>query len=97
MEKLFGDGAIERSRFREHNYSDFMRMLFLYKFGGLYMDLDVITTRSFDQESFPRSFGIFQSGKEVNNAILKFEKHSCLLKYHIKNMVLLHLHVFCRR
>ena len=87
MQRLFEDGSIDRSRFKTHLYSDFIRMLLLYKIGGLYMDMDVITTRPFDESWFPKNFAMFQSRQHINGAILKFAKHSCFMRFHMENMV----------
>ena len=91
--ELFSSGILEKSRNRDADYSDFLRQLILYKFGGLYLDMDVIITRQFD--SFPRNFAIFQHGpwKLVNGAIMKFDKNNCFLKFHINNQVQSYLQV----
>ena len=87
MSRLFEDGSIARSKHKNNNYGNFLRLLLLYKSGGLYLDMDVITIKPLNQNSFPKNFAISISDGRVNNAILKFEKNSCFLRYHIKNTV----------
>ena len=82
-------GSLLNSQHPDGDYSDFLRQLLLYKFGGLYLDLDVVITRPFDEDDLPNNFAIAQNEPDflINGAIMKFEKNSCFLKYHLFNMV----------
>lgn len=42
LENFFERGAFERSKFKVSHMSDIMRTLTLYKYGGQYLDLDLI-------------------------------------------------------
>ncbi|XP_075973926.1 lactosylceramide 4-alpha-galactosyltransferase-like [Anticarsia gemmatalis] len=48
LESLVNDGALNRTRWRISHTSDFLRYLTLYKWGGVYLDLDVVVAKSFD-------------------------------------------------
>lgn len=57
--------------------SDFLRTALLYKYGGIYFDLDVIPLRSF--HSFINTVAL-ESSETVNVAVLAFEKHHLALE-----------------
>lgn len=48
LEKFVAGGALNRTRWRISHASDVLRYLSLYKWGGVYLDLDVVVARSFD-------------------------------------------------
>ena len=52
------------------NVSDFVRFAYVYKHGGLYMDLDIITLRSFND--LEENFVAFQMHASVNPAHFRF-------------------------
>jgi mannosyltransferase OCH1-like enzyme len=56
--------------------SDFLRTALLYKYGGIYFDLDVIPLRSFN--SFTNAVGL-ETKDGVNVAVLSFEKQHLVL------------------
>ncbi|XP_034099426.2 lactosylceramide 4-alpha-galactosyltransferase-like [Drosophila albomicans] len=60
-----------RSRFLMVNLSDLLRLLTLYRFGGIYMDMDVVVLRSFENE--PPNFVGAESKVKIGNSILRLE------------------------
>lgn len=62
------------SPFYRWHLSDYLRLIALYKYGGMYFDTDFIFLKTFDG-SFPPNFGALQSPKmeSLANAILGFE------------------------
>lgn len=48
LEQLVGEGALNRTRWRISHTSDMLRYLSLYKWGGVYLDLDVVVVKSFE-------------------------------------------------
>ncbi|XP_055593862.1 lactosylceramide 4-alpha-galactosyltransferase-like [Uranotaenia lowii] len=64
-------GEIFRSKYMNSHLSDIMRYLTLYKYGGTYLDLDVIVLRSFD-ELEPNYAGA-ESSRWVAAGVLNFE------------------------
>ena len=58
-------------------YSDGLRLLFLYTQGGVYMDTDVIVVKPLDQ--LHNVAGFASNAKLVNNAVLIFDKGNSFL------------------
>jgi len=76
------DGDNERVRpYTEQNFGNAARLALLYKHGGLYLDLDVITINNIDIVG-ERAVGM-QPGKLVNNAALNFPPHDPFVKLFI--------------
>lgn len=48
LQSMVSGGALNRTRWRISHSSDVLRYLSLYKFGGVYLDLDVVVVKSFD-------------------------------------------------
>jgi len=63
---------LAQSRHIVAHTSDVLRYLLLYKFGGLYLDTDVIVQT--DVADIGTNFGCAQSDEHVNNGILKLDK-----------------------
>ncbi|KAH8377518.1 hypothetical protein KR093_005793 [Drosophila rubida] len=63
--------ALFRSRYLTTNISDLLRLLSLHRFGGIYMDMDVIVLRSFEDET-PNFLGA-ESDKYIANGIIGLE------------------------
>lgn len=70
IEKWMQKGLLSRSSYPVVHTSDILRYTLLYKYTGIYLDLDVIVTRSLD-EIGSSSFACHQDDKTVNNAIIK--------------------------
>ena len=66
--------------------ADLLRLIFLYKWGGVYLDTDMILVRSLDSLEM-NTVGFEDSKKSaLNNAFMIFEKHhpylkSCLIEF----------------
>ena len=73
------DGTIPG--FTSQNHANAFRLALLYKHGGRYLDLDIITLANFD--SLPRnSIGLEGGGCRLNNAAMFFDKeHPFILEY----------------
>ena len=71
----------------EHWYShetDLLRLLILYKFGGIYLDTDMMIVREL-HELPPNILG-WESTSNLNGAFLKFQKHhpylhACIIQF----------------
>lgn len=48
LEEWYKSGALRKSRWRRSHMSDVLRYLTLWKHGGIYLDLDVVVTTSFE-------------------------------------------------
>ncbi|XP_049800003.1 lactosylceramide 4-alpha-galactosyltransferase-like [Schistocerca nitens] len=62
-------GALRASRWPRSHASDVLRFLTLYKFGGTYLDLDVVVTRSLEGMS---NFAGAESATDVAAGVLNF-------------------------
>ncbi|XP_046858172.1 lactosylceramide 4-alpha-galactosyltransferase-like [Xenia sp. Carnegie-2017] len=63
--------AMERQNWYSHE-TDLIRLLLLYKYGGIYIDTDVIIVR--DWHDLPSNVIGWESSDTLNGAILKFDK-----------------------
>nr|XP_022907909.1 lactosylceramide 4-alpha-galactosyltransferase-like [Onthophagus taurus] len=83
IQELFGKHLIETSSYFVEHFSDAFRLIVLMKFGGIYLDSDVIVMRSLND------LGLNFVGKEsetvLGTAILAFEKGSYLLNALLKD------------
>lgn len=71
VEELYTSGRIERSNFALSHASDVLRYLTLWKYGGTYLDLDIIVIKSL--ESLPFNFAGCESRIDVAAGIINFE------------------------
>ncbi|CAB3253061.1 unnamed protein product [Arctia plantaginis] len=72
LEDLVSGGALNRTRWRISHTSDVLRFLSLYKWGGIYLDLDVVVVRSFDD--LAPNWAARDSDKLVASGALSFSK-----------------------
>lgn len=54
--------------------SDYLRLLTLYKFGGIYFDLDTIIQRNLDD--MPLNFAGAKDNKVIGNAVMGFDSNN---------------------
>ena len=86
FEGLFGKDKTDWSSYHAVNYSDTLRLLLLYLYGGLYFDLDVISVNKIPNK-LPDNFVIAESQSFVNGTILKFSKHHPFLSFLMEEVV----------
>lgn len=92
VEELYSSGKIEYSDYPRSHASDVLRYLTMFKYGGIYLDLDVVVTKSL--ENLPPNYAGSESEKNVAAGVLNFSPSgighyhakSCLndLKHHFK-------------
>ncbi|KAL1403095.1 hypothetical protein pipiens_019520 [Culex pipiens pipiens] len=68
LESLFAKHALQNSSYIVEHTADVLRLLVLYKYGGTYLDTDVIVRRSFDL-LLPNYLGSEGSGYVANGVI----------------------------
>lgn len=68
VEKLFAEGALNKSSYIVEHTADVLRILILYKYGGTYIDTDVVVRRTFNQ-MLPNYLGSEGSGYVANGVI----------------------------
>ena len=75
-----------RYGFRDYNYSDLMRVLIVYKFGGLYSDLDIVALKPLP-DNLPIRFMTADSSRRLSTVYFRFEKRSPFLNELMKDIV----------
>lgn len=70
VESLVASKSYERSPWRVEHTSDMLRYLTLYKFGGTYMDSDVVVLKSFD--TLAKNWAARESWKSVDSGLMTF-------------------------
>lgn len=85
MEKFINSDKLTKSKFKAVHTSDVLRLLLLWKFGGTYLDTDMIVRKRLNI----KNFACRQSETEVNNAFLNFNglQGQKLAKKFIKDVV----------
>ncbi|XP_044272299.1 lactosylceramide 4-alpha-galactosyltransferase-like [Tribolium madens] len=70
VEDLYKRGEIELSGYAQSHASDVLRYITLWKFGGIYLDLDVIVTKPL--EGLPPNYAGSESDRNVAAGVLSF-------------------------
>ena len=68
------------------------RVLVVYKFGGLYMDTDVLTLKANPTDSKFHNVVFDQGGDYANGAILRFSRGHPFLQLALQTLVCMKLH-----
>jgi lactosylceramide 4-alpha-galactosyltransferase len=71
FEDFFLKNPLNTSLFKVEHTSDIVRIMVLWKYGGTYLDTDVITQHKLD--SMPLNYACAASEAIVGNAILNFQ------------------------
>lgn len=71
LERWMQTGEIFRSRYMNSHLSDIMRYLTLYKYGGTYLDLDVVVLKSLD--TLEPNYAGAESPRWVAAGVINFE------------------------
>ena len=85
VEEFWRSCKVQKSKYWLNNISNFLRLLLLYKFGGFYLDNDMISLKS-----LPSRLNILAQDRELgvlNNAFLGFEKGHRFIEDVLKIMV----------
>lgn len=69
VEELYTKGRIQSSKYPVNIASDIARLLILFKYGGIYLDLDTVTIKSFNDLAL--NFAGAESQEDVNNAVIR--------------------------
>ena len=86
LEKLVVNGTFEKSRFAYQHMGDALRIAMLHKYGGIYLDLDVVVLRSLSclRNTVGQVVSWGKSG--IENGILIFDKGHQLLTFFMRLM-----------
>lgn len=71
MEDFYKSNKLATSKFKISHASDALRLLLLWKFGGTYLDTDMIVRKQLN--SIPPNFACPESDETMNGAILNFD------------------------
>lgn len=66
-------GELFESKHFVSHASDYLRFLTLYKFGGIYMDLEVVEQKSFEKVKL--NFAGAESEQQIGSAIISFSQN----------------------
>ena len=84
---LESNNVIESSRYRENNYSNLLRIFFVYTYGGTYYDIDYVTVKRIPS-NMSTNFVVGHDADEVNNSVLRFKtKHHEFLRMYMDEAV----------
>lgn len=70
LEDFIRTDKLSTSSYKVEHTSDALRLLVLWKYGGIYVDTDMIVRKNFDK--VPSNFACRQSSGEINGAIIGF-------------------------
>jgi len=75
-------------KFQTVNRADFFRIYALYKFGGFYIDTDIIVLKSFSDLNITDSYIAAEDDKHVNNCLMYAQKGHPVFRYLYENFLL---------
>ena len=84
---------LESSIYPEYHYSDLLRLLLVYKFGGIYSDLDIVTLKPFPENLEDKNLLAADTSSRLGNCFLKFEKGHSFPGLAMKNVVSIFIYV----
>ena len=88
LELWYRQGVWRTSLYQKEHLSDYIRMLTLFKGGGLYMDLDFITLKSLDEKIFWNFFPFPKADRSrLTNSMLHLEHGHRLIEEIIAQLV----------
>lgn len=73
MAMWFQSDQLYRSKYLNSHTSDFLRFATMFKFGGIYLDLDVVVLRNFDE--LPSNFAAAESSRFVAVGAMGFQSN----------------------
>ncbi|KAF5306244.1 hypothetical protein FQA39_LY08942 [Lamprigera yunnana] len=79
VENLYKDGKVEASIYARSHASDVLRYLTLWKYGGIYLDLDVIVIKPLHE--LPPNYAGSESERNVAAGVLNFSPEGIGHKY----------------
>lgn len=88
MESLLRDGSFNQSRYTYQHMSDALRIALLHRYGGIYLDLDVVVLRSLRCLRNTAGHLTILDHFCIENDVLAFDKGHKLLKFFMRWMKL---------
>ncbi|XP_034471853.1 lactosylceramide 4-alpha-galactosyltransferase-like [Drosophila innubila] len=84
IEEWIKKNDLFRSRYLKFNISNLLRLLILFRYGGIYFDMDVVVLRSFEDES-PNFMGAEKEGT-IGNSVIGLETNG--FGHEVANLIL---------
>ena len=78
---------LEDSTYPEYHYSDLLRVLLVYKFGGIYSDLDIVTLKQFPKVLDIKDLVAADTSGRLGNCFLKFKIDHSFLELTMRHIV----------
>ena len=80
LEQWYFKGDWHKSPFRVEHMSDYIRIVSLYKEGGMFLDLDIVTMKPYDGYLF-RNFTLIESSlnDQITNAVMHLDRDHRLI------------------
>ena len=78
---------LEASTYPEYHYSDLLRVLLVYKFGGIYSDLDIVTLKPFPEVLDTKDLVAADTSGRLGNCFLKFKRGHSFLELTMRHIV----------
>lgn len=73
VESFIESGSFSKTNYLTAHLSDVLRLVTMWKYGGIYLDLDVIILQRLDLWS--KNFACLENSKDINNAVLGFDRN----------------------
>lgn len=86
LESLYVTGQFDRSSYSYQHWSDALRIALLYKFGGIYLDLDVVVLRSLKCLRNTAGHTFILGESSIENGLMVFDRGHKLLSFFMRLM-----------
>ncbi|CAG0915857.1 unnamed protein product [Notodromas monacha] len=83
LQPWLSKNLLENSTYKTVHMSDILRYVTMFKYGGLYLDTDVVVMKPMDE--LVNAVGLEGTGV-INNAVLAFEKHHLFMEACLKEL-----------
>lgn len=86
LESLYTSGQFQKSQYAFQHMSDALRVALLYKYGGIYIDLDVIVLRSLKCLRNTAGHTFILGESSIENGLMIFDRGHKLLNFFMRLM-----------
>lgn len=86
LESLYTSGQLGNSKYSYQHMSDALRIAMLYKYGGIYLDLDVIVLRSLRCLRNTAGHVVILGQSSIENGLMAFDRGHKFLKFFMRLM-----------
>ncbi len=84
VDALWSSGTLTRRGFYLNNMSNALRLVLLMRFGGVYLDTDVVSLRPLPKDE--RNFLVAHETNNVNNAIMRFSRRHPFVNFTLSQL-----------